>query len=128
MDNAEYQKKLKEVDPHIAIELFNRGAEYMKRTAPKHEVASQETKDLVDKLESKMVTREVFELMFKDLKGLIELKFSNNEKGHKAIEEQTTKTNGRVTKLEKWQVKMITVGSTLSILFTAAIAIIGLFN
>lgn len=37
------------------------------------------------------------------IKDLIEEKFSTNEKGHEAILEQTTKTNGRVTKLEQWK-------------------------
>jgi len=128
MDNQKTLKeKINEVDPEARMEIFKMGGEYMKREIPKHETSSQETRDAINNLENKIVTREVIELMFKEIKELINLKFDNNEKGHKAIEEQTKKTNGRVTSLEKWQVKLIAIGSTLSVLFTTAISIIGIF-
>jgi len=41
------------------------------------------------------------------MKELISEKFTTNEVGHNAILIQTTKTNGRVTKLETWQNKII---------------------
>jgi len=37
------------------------------------------------------------------LKELIGERFRNNDKDHKAILEQTCKTNGRVTNLEVWK-------------------------
>lgn len=41
------------------------------------------------------------------LKDFINEKFNTNEVGHSAILTQTTKTNGRVTRLETWQNKII---------------------
>jgi len=127
MSEKDIEKIIEKIEPSVQMHLINKGIKIGLVEAPKHETAP-ETKEMFKEFESKMVTKEVFELMFKDLKDLIELKFDNNEKGHRAIETQTKLTNGRVTKLERWQVKLIAVGSTLSVLFTAAISIIGLFN
>lgn len=41
------------------------------------------------------------------LKELINEKFTTNEVGHSAILAQTTRTNGRVSRLESWQNKII---------------------
>jgi len=127
MNNSDdLQNRIDKIDPEARMEIFKMGAEYMKKEIPKHEAPSKETKEMIKDLESKMVTKEIFKLMFDDLTKLIKLKFDNNEKGHKAIETQTKLTNGRVSKLESWQIKMITVGTTISVMFTIALSIIGL--
>ena len=47
--------------------------------------------------------RELLDTKFKNLEGLLKDHAKQNDKDNLAILTQTTKTNGRVNKLEKWQ-------------------------
>jgi hypothetical protein len=51
----------------------------------------------------KQVTNEVLLEKLKGLTDMIDEKFSENQKDHARVIEQTTKTNGRVTSLEQWR-------------------------
>jgi hypothetical protein len=58
----------------------------------------------------------------KSLKEHIENEFRHNKEAHSAVLTQVTKTNGRVSSLEKWKYTMV---GAISIL-TAVVSLIGL--
>ena len=54
-----------------------------------------------------MNKHEITKEVFSEFKIYLDEKFNQNELGHVKIIEQTTRTNGRVTELERWMNRII---------------------
>lgn len=83
-----------------------------------HDKASSETLAMFSGL------KELLDDRFKNLENLLRLHAEQNNKDNAAILQQTTKTNGRVNKLEKWRAILTGAWIVITAILTASWSII----